>query len=98
MNAIGQKSNRSDAKTLSAAALASHIRVAEPKCLVEAFFHEIDLGAVDKFETGLIDHDLDAAFLEDDITVLDFVGIVDDLQPVFLTPTRRPTPLPLASR
>ncbi len=69
----------SDAETLSTAALAGHVGIAEPKRLIEAFFHEIDLGAIDELETGFINHDLDTALLEYDIAVLDFVGIVDDI-------------------
>jgi hypothetical protein len=69
----------SDTETLSTAAFAGHVRIAEAKCLIETFFHEIDLGTIDELETGLVDHDLDAAFLEYDIASLDFVGIVDDI-------------------
>jgi hypothetical protein len=69
----------SDAETLAATALALHVRVEETKCLTQTFLYKIDLGAIDIHETFFIDHDPDSAVLENDIVLIDGIGVADNI-------------------
>src|SRR5690606_1500374 len=69
----------SDAEAFAAAAFAGDVRVAEAERLVQPFFDEIDLRAVDEPEALLVHHDLDPAVFENDVFGLDLVGVIDDV-------------------
>src|SRR5690606_36594554 len=69
----------SDAEAFPAAALPRDVRITKAKRLVQALFHEIDLGTVDQFETPGVHDDLDAALFENHVAVFDAVGVVDDV-------------------
>src|SRR5690606_5972072 len=67
------------AEAFAAAAFTLDVRVAKLEGLVQAFLDEVDLGAVDEPEAFVVDDDLDARVVEDDVVVVDGVGVVDNV-------------------
>src|SRR5690606_35610794 len=67
------------AEAFAAAAFTLDVRVAKLEGLVQALLDEIDLGAVDEPEALVVDNDLDARIVEDDVVGVDGVGVIDDV-------------------
>lgn len=57
------------AKALAAAALVFGVRIVELETFVQAFAHVIQFGSVEIDEAFLVDHDLDAVAVENEIAV-----------------------------
>ena len=70
----------SDAEALAAAAFALGFGILELEGLVEPLFDEIDHGAVDQRQARRIDHDFDAARLENRIAGTDLIRIIDHIR------------------
>src|ERR1700712_4771993 len=63
-------------EALSATAAVALVGVVEPEALVQAFAHEVELGAVDVGEALRIDQQLHAVVLEDDVLGRHFIDVL----------------------